>query len=42
MNIVYDSEKAVIAWFYDVTDKIKIQKQIEEQKTNLKQFLTIQ
>ncbi len=32
MNIVYDSEKAVIAWFYDVTDKIKIQKQIEEQK----------
>ncbi len=32
MNIIYDSEKAVIAWFYDVTDKIQIQKKIEEQK----------
>lgn len=32
MNIIYDNEKAVIGWFYDVTDKIKIQKQIEEQK----------
>ena len=32
MNIIYDGEKAVMAWFYDVTDKIQIQKQIEEQK----------
>ncbi|AXX88773.1 hypothetical protein CKA55_02760 [Arcobacter suis] len=32
MNIIYDDENAVIGWFYDVTDKIKIQKQIEEQK----------
>ena len=32
MNIIYDNEKAVIGWFYDVTDKIKIQKQIEERK----------
>ena len=32
MNIIYDNEKAVIGWFYDVTDKIKIQKRIEEQK----------
>ncbi len=32
MNIIYDGEKAVIGWFYDVTDKIQIQKQIEEQK----------
>ncbi|MFA6740056.1 MAG: PAS domain S-box protein [Arcobacteraceae bacterium] len=32
MNIIYDEEEAVIGWFYDVTDKIKIQKQIEEQK----------
>ncbi len=32
INIVYDGEKAVIGWLYDVTDKIKIQKQIEEQK----------
>ena len=32
MNIIYDSEKAVIAWFHDVTDKIQIQKKIEEQK----------
>ena len=32
MNIIYDNEKAVIGWFYDVTDKIKIQQQIEEQK----------
>lgn len=35
MNIIYDNEKAVIGWFYDVTDKIKIQKQIEEQKNEL-------
>jgi PAS domain S-box-containing protein len=32
INIIYDGEKAVIGWLYDVTDKIKIQKQIEEQK----------
>ncbi|PUE64308.1 PAS domain S-box protein [Arcobacter caeni] len=32
MNIIYDEEEGVIGWFYDVTDKIKIQKQIEEQK----------
>ena len=32
MNIIYDGEKAVIGWFYDVTDKIQIQKRIEEQK----------
>lgn len=32
MNIIYDEKEAVIGWFYDVTDKIKIQKQIEEQK----------
>jgi PAS domain S-box-containing protein len=32
MNIIYDGEKAVMGWFYDVTDKIQIQKQIEEQK----------
>ena len=32
MNIIYDDENAVIGWFYDVTDKIKIQKQIEERK----------
>ncbi len=32
MNIEYDNEKAVIAWFYDITEKIQIQKQIEEQK----------
>ena len=32
MNIEYDNEKAVIGWFYDITEKIQIQKQIEEQK----------
>ena len=32
MNIIYDNEKAVIGWFYDITEKIQIQKQIEEQK----------
>ena len=32
MNIIYDGEKAIMGWFYDVTDKIQIQKRIEEQK----------
>ncbi len=32
MNIEYNNEKAVIGWFYDITEKIQIQKQIEEQK----------